>query len=109
MIYGRDEFPKSVKLAAWQRCGGYCEHPACRRKIMGGAIYDHLVPTSLGGPSTLSNCRVTCKRCDRLKTYQHDIPAIAKCKRIENRRAGLRPAKQKIASRPFNSSRNIGA
>jgi 5-methylcytosine-specific restriction endonuclease McrA len=84
----RQEFPKSVKLAAWERCNGCCEC-GCNRKIVDGAEYDHIVPAAVGGPATLENCRVLARACHRRKT-DVDVPRIAKNVRIAEKRAGLR-------------------
>jgi len=84
----RQNFSKAVKFAAWERCGGHCE--ICRQKIIDVAQYDHIVADALDGEPTLANCQVLCSRCHRLKTSKTDIPAIAKGKRIETKRAGLK-------------------
>ena len=85
----REEFPRVVMDAAWLRCGGRCE--ACGQELGGRTpIYDHIVPTTLGGPATLKNCQVLCPPCHRLKTSTEDMPRIAKAKRVEARRAGIK-------------------
>jgi 5-methylcytosine-specific restriction endonuclease McrA len=83
----RSEFSKSTKLAAWERCGGYCED--CGGKIF-TAEYDHIVPCAIGGTNDLDNCRVLCRRCHRAKTSAVDVPQIAKSRRINEKRAGVR-------------------
>ena len=88
----RREFTPQTKLAAWKRCGGYCEcdaHKGKKHRIL-SARYDHIVPDWLGGDNSLGNCQVLDLRCDKVKTYDTDIPAIAKSKRIEAKRAGLK-------------------
>lgn len=86
----RHEFPKSVKLAAWERCQGMCEC-GCMLKIVAGVEYDHYpVPASLDGPGTLDNCRVLSKKCHRLITSKADIPALSKSDRIFEKRIGAR-------------------
>lgn len=88
----RREFTPQVKLAAWKRCGGYCECPGHRGqkyKIL-KAHYDHIVPCALGGEPTLENCAVLDVKCHQTKTSKKDVPAIAKCDRIEMKRAGLK-------------------
>lgn len=84
----RRNFPPQVKLAAWKRCGGYCEC-GCGQKIL-RAEYDHQTPLALNGLSTLENCQVLDSRCHRAKTSTKDVPAIAKSDRIEMKRAGLK-------------------
>lgn len=89
-------FPKSVILAAWERCGGICEC-GCGKPIYTAPEHDHYpVPFAFGGPSTLENCRVLRKQCHREITAKVDIPRIAKAQRILEKRAGARKT-----SRPF--------
>lgn len=100
----RDEFPRSVKEAAYERSGGRCEC-GCGFKIRGTPIYDHYpVPASFGGPGTLENCRVLDPKCNHRITYKVDIPKIAKAKRIRDKQLGLRSRK----SRPMPGSRASG-
>jgi len=97
----RAEFPKKVKLAAWERSGGICEC-GCMLKIIGTPEYDHWpVPAALGGAGTLENCRVLSKKCHRLITAEKDVPAIAKSQRIFEKRVGVRRSK-----RPFPQRRD---
>lgn len=84
----RREFSRSTKLAAWERSGGICD--GCRQKIIGVAEYDHLVADALDGEPTLANCQVLCSKCHRRKTSSVDVPAIAKGKRMEAKRSGLK-------------------
>lgn len=89
----RREFPKSVKLAAWQRSSGKCEE--CGAKLFPGKFhYDHTVPDALGGEPTLDNCKVLCavdrQSCHSVKTHgatrdtkrYSDVSIIAKTKRL---------------------------
>lgn len=96
----RREFSRSVKLSAWDRCAGHCE--SCRQKIIGVAEYDHATPCGLDGEPTLENCVVLCARCHRMKTSKLDVPAIAKGKRIEKKRAGIK------SGRPMPGSKRSG-
>lgn len=92
MRSGRLEFPKSVKLAAWDRCKGRCEC-GCGMKII-KPEYDHYpVAASLGGSNELSNCRVLDVKCHRLITAKKDVPALSKSERIYEKRAGIRKPK----------------
>ena len=73
-------FPQDVKVAAAVRDGGMCQCrgcPACglididgNRGICGSVNeiqFDHIRPWSMGGPSTLANCRTLCGPCNRTK------------------------------------------
>lgn len=88
----RREFPAKIKLAAWERCKidgvPHCER--CRMKMVGTPVYDHDLPDAFYGEPTLENCVVSCRKCDRIKTYEQDIPRIAKADRIARKNAGIR-------------------
>jgi 5-methylcytosine-specific restriction protein A len=85
----RREFPAKVRLAAFQRADGHCED--CRVRLSPGRFaYDHIVPDALGGEPTLDNCMVLCRACHGAKTAKADVPRIAKAKRVERDRAGIR-------------------
>jgi hypothetical protein len=59
--------------------------------IQGRPHYDHWpVPAALGGPGTLENCRVLDPKHHKQITDSKDIPAIAKSKRVADKRIGLR-------------------
>ena len=84
----RREFPVKVKVAAYERAGGCCEH--CTAPIRGGAHYDHRIPDALGGEPVLSNVQVLCRTCHGLKTSQQDVPTIAKSKRTHAKHISAR-------------------
>jgi 5-methylcytosine-specific restriction enzyme A len=109
----RREFPKSVKRESLRRAAGKCEAVNC------GALYgvkfhfDHIIADGLGGEPTLDNCAVLCHVCHNEKTRKHDVPLIAKTKRISNKYLGIkkpstlqsrgfeRRPKQHTATRPL--------
>lgn len=95
----RREFPKAVKVAAWQRCNGHCEE--CTAKLFPGRFqYDHDIPDGLGGEPTLDNCVVRCSACHLTKTTKVDVPRIAKTKRVRNAHLGItRPKRPMPGSR----------
>jgi 5-methylcytosine-specific restriction enzyme A len=99
----RNEFSKAVREAAWQRCGGFCE--GCTNRIVNGngPQYDHIIPDAVGGPATLDNCQVLCTRpCHATKTASKDVPAIARTRRLVEKRANIRTKK----GRPMQGNRN---
>lgn len=105
MRSARQEFPKSVKEQAWERCGGCCEDVACQgAQILDGAHYDHIIPAALGGEGTLENCQVLCAWHHRRKTKAEDMPRISKAKRILEKRAGLRRRKYQWPKRSMQSN-----
>lgn len=100
----KDEFPKAVKIAAFQRSNGHCEC-GCGVKIIAGdgPEYDHRVPVALGGDNSLENCLVKRKRCHLKKTIEQR-PAIDKARRGHEKRINARPKH----SRPLPGSKASG-
>jgi 5-methylcytosine-specific restriction protein A len=87
----RREFSKLVKRDAFLRADGKCEGANCGAKLTKGKFaYDHDIADGLGGEPTLDNCVVLCSACHGVKTAKHDIPLIAKIKRIQDREKGIR-------------------
>ena len=83
----RREFPKKVKVAAFQRADGRCEE--CTAPLAVGKFhYDHRIPDALGGKPTLENCTVLCLSCHSVKTTQEDVPTIAKSNRVRSKHLG---------------------
>lgn len=82
-------FSTKTKRDAWKRCAGHCEK--CTTKLTTGNIrYDHVIPWEISHDSSLENCQVLClKSCDHKKTYEQDIPTIAKVRRIFDRAHGI--------------------
>ena len=97
----RQEFPKRVKLAAWERCKGRCEC-GCGQKIITPEYDHHPVPAALGGAATLDNCRVLNKRCHRVFTAEHDVPEIKKSTRIFEKRINARTRRTGFKRAPKN-------
>ena len=88
----RQEFNTKVRVAAFERCKGQCEGCGARLTV-GRYAYDHIVPTSLGGPPTLDNCQVLCSgpgSCHARKTETQDVPRIAKTARQRAKHIGAK-------------------
>ena len=87
----RLEFTKAIKIAAWSRAGGRCEHvdqdgDRCNKKLSpGDTEYDHVIPAALGGDNSLGNCAVLCRAHHSEKTTSTDVPRIAKAVRVHAR------------------------
>jgi hypothetical protein len=100
----RQEFPASVRKAAFIRC---CKQGIPRCEGCGGMlragniIYEHVQPDGLGGEPILENCKVHCRNCADVKTFTEDNPRMAKADRVLKKNFGLGRAKQKIQSRGF--------
>lgn len=97
----RQEFPKKVKLAAWQRSGGICEC-GCGVKIISGdgPEYDHRIEDAIGGDPTLENCVVMRKRCHDAKTKRRR-PELDKTRRLFEKQINARKS-----SKPMPCGRN---
>ncbi len=95
----RREFNRQTKRDALRRANKQCE--ACGVPFGMKFHFDHDIADGLGGEPTLANCKVLCHTCHAEKTRKHDVPLIAKTKRISDRHNGIRTQRQKIASRGF--------
>lgn len=92
----RIEFSAKTKLQAFEEAKGHCVR--CTAKLYPGKIrYNHRLPCAIGGDNSLANCEVLCLACDSVQTYGHDLPMIAKTKRVRRRHAGI--AKQRRITR----------
>lgn len=88
----RRNFPRAVKIAAFERAGGRCEK--CSAKLMvGGYHYDHVLPDGLGGMPCLDNCAVLCKACHKAKSANHDVPTMAKADRQKASHLGAKQSR----------------
>lgn len=84
----RREFSKAVKLAAFQRCKGYCE--GCTARLFTGKFeYDHDKEDTFGGEPALENCKVLCLTCHGNKTGSR-AAVIAKSNRVRQKHLGIK-------------------
>lgn len=86
----RREFSKQVKREALQRAAGQCEGEKCGALFGVKFHFDHVIADGLGGEPTLDNCAVLCHVCHNEKTRKHDVPLIAKTKRIQDRHNSIK-------------------
>jgi hypothetical protein len=98
----RREFKKEVKRLALKRAGKKCENPACGALFGHKFHFDHDIADGLGGEPTLENCKVLCHACHGEKTAKHDVPLIAKTKRIQDRHNGIKKPRTIRSWRKFN-------
>ncbi len=104
--HDRQEFPQKVRKSAFARCckpDGIpkCEAPGCGKVIRAGHLrFEHLDPDGLGGQPTIENCGAWCDVCATDKD-KIDNPRMAKADAVLRTTYGLRPERQKIASRGF--------
>jgi hypothetical protein len=59
----RESIPEEVRIAVWRRDGGKCARCGSREKLE----YDHIIPVSKGGSSTVRNVELLCETCNRKK------------------------------------------
>ena len=100
----RREFSKQVKRDAVKRAGGKCENENCGALFGVKFHFDHDVADGLGGEPTLDNCKVLCHACHDEKTRKHDVPLIAKTKRIQDRHNGIKKPRTIRSWRKFDGT-----
>lgn len=59
----REPIPKDVRLTIWERDAGRCVECGSDFDIQ----YDHIIPFSMGGASTIENLQLLCARCNQVK------------------------------------------
>jgi 5-methylcytosine-specific restriction endonuclease McrA len=59
----REPIPRDVRLVVWQRDGGRCVQCAGDFELQ----YDHVIPFSMGGASSVENLQLLCADCNRAK------------------------------------------
>jgi 5-methylcytosine-specific restriction endonuclease McrA len=59
----REPIPREIRLAVWQRDGGRCVECGSDFDLQ----YDHLIPFSMGGATSVQNLRLLCGDCNRAK------------------------------------------
>lgn len=105
----RREFPAKVKAAALKRCMDAQGIPRCEGHGCGVALvaamtnFDHDVADGLGGEPTLENCKVLCKTCHGLKTFEHDNPVMQKADAQRKKSFGI-----KRNSKPLPGTKRSG-
>ena len=59
----REPIPRDVRKAVWERDGGHCVECDGDFDIQ----YDHIIPFSMGGASTVENLQLLCASCNQAK------------------------------------------
>ena len=59
----REPIPRDVRLAVWRRDGGHCVECGSDFDLQ----YDHVIPLSMGGASSVENLQLLCADCNRAK------------------------------------------
>ena len=61
--YRREQIPKAVQQEVWRRDQGRCVECGSKEKLE----FDHVIPVSKGGATTVRNLQLLCERCNRSK------------------------------------------
>lgn len=106
----RLEFTHATKKARWLHCHDskgvpHCEYCGAEITEANPADYHHHKEAESGGDNSFQNCRVVCRKTCHKKETARFKTECAKADRSASYRSGLRPPKQKIASRPFQQWR----
>lgn len=62
-ITTRESIPREIRLAVWERDGGRCRECNAPFELQ----YDHIIPFSWGGATTVQNLQLLCGDCNRTK------------------------------------------
>jgi hypothetical protein len=113
-LHRRREFSTQTKRDAFDRSGGFCEchlipwlkrPDGCGVKLVTGAIfYEHIKTTFHSSDKSLDNCAVLSRTCWREKTSEHDLPSIAKTKRLLDSEHGIKKPPTITAWRKFDGT-----
>jgi hypothetical protein len=99
-MHRRNEFKAETKRLAFDRSNGICEchripwlkRPnGCGAKLgIGNTFYEHVKTDFHSSDNSLDNCAVLVRTCFREKTAKHDLPSIAKTKRVRDLARGIK-------------------
>jgi 5-methylcytosine-specific restriction endonuclease McrA len=66
----REVIPQEVRLAVWKRDGGRCRECGTDFDLQ----YDHIIPFSMGGATSVENLQLLCGDCNRAKSRRVVVP-----------------------------------
>jgi hypothetical protein len=99
-MHSRAEFSAATKREAFKRSHGICEcHRVAQlrrpkgcgvRLVDGGTFYEHISTSFHSSDNSLDNCAALATACWKQKTAKHDLPSIAKTKRVADLAHGIR-------------------
>jgi 5-methylcytosine-specific restriction endonuclease McrA len=64
---GSRTIPQDVKIAVSVRDGGKCQRCGSAKDLQ----YDHVIPYSMGGDSSVENIQLLCRRCNAAKSNRY--------------------------------------
>ncbi len=62
--YDRPRIPEEIRISVWRRDQGKCAQCGSRENLE----YDHIIPVSKGGSTTIRNIELLCEKCNREKS-----------------------------------------
>jgi 5-methylcytosine-specific restriction endonuclease McrA len=66
MLQNKARIPLNLRRRVIERDGVYCVY--CDEDLSNSEIHmDHVIPESIGGPTTYDNLQVTCRKCNLAK------------------------------------------
>lgn len=90
--------PKITKQIVYTRDGGVCQ--CCGSSLQ--LEYDHIIPFSCGGNSSIHNVQLLCRKCNRSKSNS------CYCK-VHNRKIGHDCCQQNVKKKSTSSTRQCSA
>lgn len=94
-MISRKAISATRRFALLRNKGGCCHICGGMIQVSEGWEVEHIIPFAMGGADDESNWAPAHTKCHKSKTA-HDIPTIAKAKRIEMRHVGAKRSRNPI-------------
>lgn len=99
----RRRFSARTLMTRLLEFSGRCAGCSCKVGGAAGLEWDHIIALELWGEDTIDNLQPLCRGCHRGKTRQ-DAAHIAKAKRMQQRKAGIKRQGKRIPYRRFDGT-----